>query len=84
MTYSVIAHIVTYWQWTLPDNYSTFLARLGGRTLGAPGQREVVLRHDWLAGSSKCSFSNCPDLCCPHCSHGGRPRSGTLGKNWEA
>lgn len=29
--------------WTLPDNYSAFLARLGGRALGAPG---IQCHHD--------------------------------------
>lgn len=64
--------------WTLPGNYSAFLARLGGRALGAPTQREFVLRHDWLAYSSKYSFASCPDLCCPQCFHDDHPHSVTL------
>lgn len=49
---------------------------LGGGPLSASQQK--VLRRDWLACSSKCSFSSCPGLRCPPCSHGDRPRSGTL------
>lgn len=35
--------------WTLPDNYSAFLARLGGRALGAPG---IQCHHDNLCSNA--------------------------------
>lgn len=63
-----------WWRWVV-------VVVVGGEggvgALSAPQQKKV-LRHGWLACSSKCSFSSCPGRRCPPCSRGGRPRSGTL------
>lgn len=64
---------------------------LGGGGSGGEGSggsecstTKKVLRHGWLACSSKCSFSSCRGLRCPPCSRGGRPRSGTLWMRGQA